>query len=800
MSESADRSSSTAVLEASLGVSPARALEILNELRDRLGEGAESSYAQCLKQVKYDLVRLAHRASEPGREELYSAGYDLLTHSGMGLLRRFRDIFANDCDHVIARLNGSDLDAWDGAGELSLVDSNEFERDLAVGRLSAKATYNCSQQLTALDRRVAALLNIRRMDTDSNPFAIKLVFTAFVKAAEVDLAGEQLSLILLETFEHYTADELPRVYRGLNEYLVEEGVLKELPIEIEGCEDVLERVPDLGGQDHGVEGIFGRLANGLAGGNGGGLAGDRRPDGLPPLPGWEGSGGTMASYPGADRSPTAPMAFGQLLEGLTGVQRGSGQAAADLGIDIGEFDPTTSVMLRRLAASPLLRWLQPENATTIELIARLFDCIFSDADVPEALHAELGRLQVPILKVALMNKGFFSEQRHPARRLMDVIATAAKGWRKEDEAELLDAIHKAISNVLEGFEKDTDVFSAQIQSLETILQAADHRAQEHVSSLVRRLEQRDRKAVAETVVKDQIARRLAGQTLPEVVQEFVDGVWHELLIRVYVKQGGKSEVWQRVLGILDDLIWSVQPKTTPEARKRLLAMLPVLLRRLPEGMALIGKRDAWDLFLQPLMKLHMQAIKPKPDTDARNRYAERAEDGRADTSVQASQPEPVAATGAESTRTVQMSESASPDGQRDIDRADQAVSMAAPSQPESKGQTDRENQTVHTETEQSVRTADPFDEIARRIEVGDWVFFGKGDDANGALRASWMSKLNGILLFTDRRGRNAEILSVEQIAELLRKDVARVLSRDPMIDRAVARLLQNAAPGEAAIS
>ena len=103
-----------------------------------------------------------------------------------------------------------------------------------------------------------------------------------------------------------------------------------------------------------------------------------------------------------------PMVFGQFMEGLTGLQRGNGEAASRLGIDadVGEFDPSNSAMLRSLASSPLLRWLQPNDAMTIELVAMLFDCIFSDAEVPEGLRAELGRLQVPILKVALTNKGF----------------------------------------------------------------------------------------------------------------------------------------------------------------------------------------------------------------------------------------------------------------------------------------------------------------------------------------------------------------------------------------------------------
>jgi len=301
-------------------------------------------------------------------------------------------------------------------------------------------------------------VHLKRLDSDSNPLAIKRVFTAFVKAAEANWAGEQLSLILLETFEHYTAEELPKVYRALNQYLVDEGVLEKLPVECEEREHELERRAHVGDLDGNVGDIFVQLVSGLSGGSGGdrsgaggstqggfggigfgggyGVGGNGLGD---PGPGGDASRGpyatpsgnwgassaanglpalsTMASGAGvggaragsaSESGPMGPMVFGQFMEGLTGLQRGNGEAASRLGIDadVGEFDPSNSAMLRSLASSPLLRWLQPNDAMTIELVAMLFDCIFSDAEVPEGLRAELGRLQVPILKVALTNKGF----------------------------------------------------------------------------------------------------------------------------------------------------------------------------------------------------------------------------------------------------------------------------------------------------------------------------------------------------------------------------------------------------------
>jgi hypothetical protein len=64
----------------------------------------------------------------------------------------------------------------------------------------------------------------------------------------------------------------------------------------------------------------------------------------------------------------------------------------------------------------------------INLIAMVFECILEDRNVPDSLKALIARLQIPMLKVAVLDKSFFSRTSHPARRLLNEIAEAAMGW------------------------------------------------------------------------------------------------------------------------------------------------------------------------------------------------------------------------------------------------------------------------------------------------------------------------------------------------------------------------------------
>jgi hypothetical protein len=730
-------------MNASIDIAPARMRELLHELRDRLLDRVTVAYAENLKSAKQDLVQLGMRATDPDRRLLYEAGHALLINGASELLRRFRGVFEADYDNAIANLDGSEANPWEAVSELSLVDADQFERDLAIDRVAAKAAYSCSQQLTALDRRVSAMLHLKRLDSERNPLSVKRLFSAFVQAADDCGRTDQLALVLLETFEHYTAGDLPDIYRQLNRHLADNGVLPTMPVLLEEGNHEIKRSASDSEASSGVADVFAQLINGRSGGRGLGTIAFGRPDT---------NGGADGAAFGADGISTGTpgqmgtMVLGQLIDSLTGLQRGNSQAAADLGIEFDDFDPTNSTALRSLAGSPLLRWLKPTDGMTVDLIAQLFDCIFADPEVPAALKKELGRLQVPILKIALTNKAFFSDQRHPARRLMDIIAAAARGWGKDGERRLLEAVQGSVKKVVDDFESDTGVFRAQSEQLERILQEADQRARQNVSELVQRLEQRDRNVVAPTVVEDQIARHLVGQKVPRTVEAFINDAWRDLLIRIYINYGEKSEPWQRALQTLSDLIWSVQPKQLPAERQRLMNLLPDLLHRLPEGMAQIGRSEAWDPFLQELMQFHMRAIKPKAhELDAADEP-----------------PMEAAASSPTNART----------------NSEVAARQGVAGRPQDAG----------------IPSADEFTEAARRIEVGDWIELSDIDGSSLTLRASWISRLSGLSLFADRSGRNQQILRTEVLAQHLRRGNARILSRDPLTRRAVEKLLTTASP------
>ena len=64
----------------------------------------------------------------------------------------------------------------------------------------------------------------------------------------------------------------------------------------------------------------------------------------------------------------------------------------------------------------------------IDVVGSLFDQILSDAKVPPQMARQIARLQLPVLRVALNDPGFFSSRKHPVRRFVNRIASLALAY------------------------------------------------------------------------------------------------------------------------------------------------------------------------------------------------------------------------------------------------------------------------------------------------------------------------------------------------------------------------------------
>ncbi|MFO0124531.1 MAG: DUF1631 family protein, partial [Inhella sp.] len=93
-----------------------------------------------------------------------------------------------------------------------------------------------------------------------------------------------------------------------------------------------------------------------------------------------------------------------------------------------------------------------EERATIELVAMMFQSILQDDRLPASIRVWFARLQMPVLRVAVLEPDFFASSDHPARLLIDRMGSCALGFDPAQAlGEVLEREVKRIVQVIEAY-------------------------------------------------------------------------------------------------------------------------------------------------------------------------------------------------------------------------------------------------------------------------------------------------------------------------------------------------------------
>lgn len=250
---------------------------------------------------------------------------------------------------------------------------------------------------------------------------------------------------------------------------------------------------------------------------------------------------------------------------------------------------------------------------TIEIVGLMFDHVLQDPQVPSEIKTLLSRLQFPVLKAALIDADFFASNGHPARRLIDRMATASVGWEPygDENDRFRGEIERVVKEVLRDFDKDVAVFERLLGEFDTFLADIGPRDSDPVARAKRALEEAEKREVLVINTTIQVRRAFEKVELDPVLRDFLIGPWVQTLVEATLRDAATPGFSKRFREAIHDLVWSVQPKANSEDRKRLTVLIPNLIRVLRDGMALTRTPEHdQQTFLKHLMQAHAVAVKP----------------------------------------------------------------------------------------------------------------------------------------------------------------------------------------------
>ncbi len=479
-------------------------------------------------------------------------------------LRAFALAVGEHYDEMAASQRRSSFDQLGGltASKISLVGENDLEIDIRLGDFSTRLQERNGAELWRVYLRFITLLGRPDMPQADNPVGLKGIVKGMLALSTALGESHDRALERIARYEDYLTEFLPGVYAATNDFLIGRKVSAAQASIVTAPDAAVPHPSGATGasrtEDAAVTLQQSLIARHAAGG----------------APAGEWSGGFAASL-------LTQAMFGQLLTRLDELERTAstvGEGAA--------LKPLSAATLGVPGSAP--------EAAAIDALAMIFEAIFEEPSLPDAIKTALSSLQIPTLRAAMLDPAFFSADAHPARQLLDKMARAAIGLPIDVSSRhpLCVHIREIASRVRAEFVNDTAVLAAPTAELEKMIAERDAKAGQCATafrSILQRLEQSDLAEQRSRQAIDQLCMRT---DLPAGIARFLREHWQRVLRQTWLESGEDSSAWREQLDVAEKLIWSVTPKAEMEERKLLARELPTMLQRLTAGMQRIAVPEA----------------------------------------------------------------------------------------------------------------------------------------------------------------------------------------------------------------
>ena len=179
------------------------------------------------------------------------------------------------------------------------------------------------------------------------------------------------------------------------------------------------------------------------------------------------------------------------------------------------------------------------DESTIDLLTAIFDTVFRDQNISQEIRDLISFLQIPVLKAALVDKNFFFQEEHPARRLIDLLSRMGWEQRKGPEDPLFKAMQRSVDRVGRDYDQELSVFARAVDDLEASIQAEERAAAAAIAGPIAAALKQEKMTESAKLAKNAVALRIGTGEVIAVVEAFLEQRWVPVLTVAYSIEDGK---------------------------------------------------------------------------------------------------------------------------------------------------------------------------------------------------------------------------------------------------------------------
>lgn len=639
--------------------------------------------------------------------------------------------------------------------DFALVDKDTHEESVALQNMTTKAHLNYANEIHALRQRLALLVGGRKLGEEEIPGGPRQLAECYRVTTRQLALEPRIKIVVFVLFDKFVMSQLADLYQEYNSRLVGAGLLPHLKYEIKKAPDTGVAARRRPGMSGGEPASMAAASAARDAGHGRQTVGEETFDAICQLLAGrrQVSGHGDAGVAGARQEPLPRPVLVSAIEQLQQTDLASvvsrstldAQLIPDIQLDTQLIDNIKITLVQqreKLFGGVDRRRVASADADVIDLVGMIFEYMLNDEAIPNAVKALLSRLHTPFLKVAILDKQFFTQEDHPVRQLLNDLADAGARYVVESDLKrgIFPYMRASVNRILDEFDDQLSIFAEVLAEFRTRLAQMQHTAEV--------TEQRSREAAsgqeklqqARQRARELIEAGMEGNALPPAITQLLRQVWADKLMFILLRdrEGEQSPFWALALRLMADIIDSTVPRADEPSRQELRERLPELQDSLRTGLEQLenfGNDDIGHLY-QLLVDSQCAAVDPS-----------RAAVPAATTSSGRHSP----ATATRSTEPVDTDA---------IGAADKAPSP-------------REEAILRQLVE---------------VEFGTWFEFAETDrQPRRRLKLAWYTQKAGHYMFVDNLGVKAAVKTRHELASGMAAGRVRILAqeRTPFVDRAM---------------
>jgi Protein of unknown function (DUF1631) len=667
-----------------------------------------------------------------------------------------------------------------GLGNLSLVETDEVETHVASQNAAGKLASRIMDRIFALKQRLAVLNGGNAIEENQIPGGPAWLTTTFRHAVEQLELENKVRLVFIALFEKYVLNHADAMFHEYNKRLIDADILPHLRYEVrkqDGSVEIIER--NVSGEDFDEQAdestdsydsanesspsdlgdeIFGRICELMSVRGKAYQQTSTSRGNVSPIRGSHsenvnygsrhsdnsnyGSGGPENANYGSPGITGATLA-NRISTLQNDLQLSTATLSSTEFIENIEIDEDLIQVLQgtladeraKIFGSIDRREIPAADANVIELVGMMFEYMLQEEDLPNLVKALLSRLHTPMLKVAVIDKTFFTHTGHSARKLLNDMTRAGKRWVDENSIDrgIFPTMRSIVDRIMSDFKENVELFDDVLEEFTGAVGKLDQRARHVEKRTNEAANGQEKLQAARSRAQKEIHSLTQGKPVAEAVHDFLQRIWADKLTFLLLRdeQGDESPAWHKSIDLANRIVEFSAVPSNDEQRENRRQQLDGVQQEIRETTQALQKPDKEKL-LNALFESQSLALQ-----------------GEAELAV-----------------------------------------VVAPVEPEPEPE---EADSAEASPEQLAM----LDQL-KAIPFGTWFEFRKPGKPSSRAKLSWRSTVTEKFMFVDQMGVKAAVISMHDLADCMINGRVRILQAEkkPFVDRAlnaIHRMLDHAA-------